>query len=293
MDLNLLKVFAAIYENRSISRASEHLFITQSAVSHSLKRLREQYEDPLFTRDGRQMQPTRLAQQIGPRLLATLSELDAIQSSRLSFDPSKSDQQFVIGAREALESLLLTKLVKNTQGAPNIRMSSVAFQRENMARELERRHIDLIVDVPLATGTDIMQAPLVTDEFCVFGNASHAFIQKPSKENYLAANHIAVSARPSGPTVVDYALQRHSLVRHTAIRCQHYHAACSIAAESNYLVTLPRGFAEQMRDVRGAEIAKLPIPTAPIQLHMYWHKNSDADPANQWLREKALNASQK
>ncbi len=292
MDLNLLKVFAAIYEQRSISRAAENLFLTQSAVSHSLKRLRQQYDDPLFVRDGRKMQATALAQRIGPRLLSTLSELDALQNSSLDFDPRESDRLFVIGAREALESLLMSKLVEHCRGAENIRIASVGFQREQLSRDLERGQLDLVVDVPLATSPDVIQQPLVQDEFCVLAATSHPFVARPTAENYLAAKHVAVSARPSVPTVVDDALQRHGVVRQTAFRCQHYHAASTLAAESNYLVTLPRGIASQLVQVGRIELVELPMSTPPIQLHMYWHKNADDDPANKWLREAALTASQ-
>ena len=43
-DLNLIKVFLAIWETRGISGAGERLGLTQPAVSHALRRLREQFD---------------------------------------------------------------------------------------------------------------------------------------------------------------------------------------------------------------------------------------------------------
>lgn len=289
MDLNLLRVFAAIYEQHSLSRAAEQLYLTQPAISHSLKRLREHYGDPLFIRDGRAMRPSALALQMGPKLLATLKELELLQQSQLSFDPSTTEKRFVIGAREALESLLMVKLVQRLSAqAPLVEIASVAFNREQLSRDLERRHLDLVVDVPLAVKPHIGQQALVTDEFCVLASKQHPYAQQPTLERYLAAKHVAVSGRPSGPTVVDYALQRHGLARNTALRCQHYHAACAIAAESDYLVTLPRGIAEQMQQGRKTCLLPLPVKTEVIQLQLYWHKHYEDEPSNRWLRQQAL-----
>lgn len=292
MDLNLLRVFAAIYEQHSLSRAAEQLYLTQPAISHSLKRLREHYQDPLFVRDGRNMRASALALQIGPKLLATLKELELLQQSQLSFDAASAEKRFVIGAREALESLLMVQLVSRISAqAPLVEIASVNFNRAQLSKDLERRQLDLVVDVPLAVKPDIGQQALVTDEFCVLASKQHAYAREPSLANYLAAKHVAVSGRPTGPTVVDYALQRQGLARNTALRCQHYHAACAIAAESNYLVTLPRGIAKQMQSPRKTQLLPLPVKTEVIQLQLYWHKHYEDEPSNRWLRQQALSIS--
>ena len=57
-DLNLLVIFECIYQHLSISKAAESLYITPSAVSQSLQRLRAQFNDPLFIRSGKGIAPT-------------------------------------------------------------------------------------------------------------------------------------------------------------------------------------------------------------------------------------------
>lgn len=78
LDLNLLKIFASIYQEQNMSRTAELLHITPSAVSHALKRLREALDDPLFVRSNNQMLPTSVCQQMAPLIIDNLSRLRQI-----------------------------------------------------------------------------------------------------------------------------------------------------------------------------------------------------------------------
>ena len=60
-DLNLLVVFDVLMAERSVTRAAERLGRTQSAVSHSLARLRHGLGDPLLLKGNRRMEPTPFA----------------------------------------------------------------------------------------------------------------------------------------------------------------------------------------------------------------------------------------
>lgn len=75
IDLNLLVAFEALLEQRSVTKAAEQLQIGQPAMSASLNRLRVLFEDELFVRLGRQMQPTLKAQAIAPGILAALHHI--------------------------------------------------------------------------------------------------------------------------------------------------------------------------------------------------------------------------
>lgn len=289
MDLNLLKVFAAIHREQNLSRAAERLYLTQSAVSHSLRKLREHYGDPLFIRDGRSMRPTPLAQRIAPQLNQTLLELEQLARPASSFDASQAQRHFIIGARDALESLLLVKLVHRfAADAPLVQLSSVKLDRRNMTRDLVRGRLDFALDIPTPVGPDIAHTPLVKDALCVVAKNNHPYAQQPTGKRYLQARHIAVSARPSGPTIVDFALQQHNKERAIGLRCQHYHAACAVAAESDLLVTLPRGIAEQMHNPKDTKILPAPFALPPIELHLYWCKALEQNPDYEWFREQAL-----
>src|SRR5215469_3725673 len=106
LDLNLLRVFDVLLEERSVTRAGARLGLTQSAVSHALSRLRYHLDDELFQRDAQGMQPTRRALEIGPAVHTALAQLQSALTPA-DFDPKTSDHRFsVIGGAYACAVLM-------------------------------------------------------------------------------------------------------------------------------------------------------------------------------------------
>jgi DNA-binding transcriptional LysR family regulator len=94
IDLNLLRIFDILYDERNVTRAAARLFLTQSAVSHALARLREMLGDPLFVRIPSGLRPTERAHQLAPRLRVALSEIRSVVATPI-FDPAKTIQRLL------------------------------------------------------------------------------------------------------------------------------------------------------------------------------------------------------
>src|ERR1700744_3349517 len=109
LDLNLLKVFDAVMEERSVLRASHKVALSQSAVSHSLARLREMLGDELFIRTGAGMQPTARALTMAPLVRDALRSLEAAVELP-KFDPAKSTRQFTLAANDSTTMVLVGSL---------------------------------------------------------------------------------------------------------------------------------------------------------------------------------------
>ena len=99
-DLNLTRVFVAIYEAGSLTAAGRRLFVTQSAISQSLARLRRELGDPLFERTSQGMRPTALAEAIYPQLHEGVSVIDRTLAAVTGFDPLSSERTFRIALSE-------------------------------------------------------------------------------------------------------------------------------------------------------------------------------------------------
>src|ERR1700740_2546411 len=95
IDLNLLHIFDVLLDERSVTRAGARLGLSQSAVSHALNRLRHTFADELFRRTARGMTPTPRALEIGPRVHAALTQLQAAVSPS-TFDPATTERRFVL-----------------------------------------------------------------------------------------------------------------------------------------------------------------------------------------------------
>jgi len=147
LDLNLLKVFNAVMEERSVLRASQKVALSQSAVSHSLARLREMLEDDLFVRTASGMQPTSRALAMAPLVRDALRFLEtAVELPK--FDPANSTKQFTLAANDfttmVLASPLLTILGRE---APSVDLVIKPVTRIDLAEQIDLGRIDVAIGI--------------------------------------------------------------------------------------------------------------------------------------------------
>src|SRR6202000_2999408 len=97
LDLNLLRVFDVMLEERSVTRAGSRLGMSQSAVSHALNRLRHTLGDELFVRTSEGMRPTARAIEIGPSVRSALANLQSALTPP-DFEPATARRRFNVVA---------------------------------------------------------------------------------------------------------------------------------------------------------------------------------------------------
>lgn len=288
IDLNLFTVFETIYREGSLTRAGEQLNLTQPAISHALAKLRDQLDDPLFVRHGHKMVATPMAENLIPQVRAALAQLhQAVLSSRV-FEPASSDRVFTLAMRDVLEAVLLPPLLRQlAKIAPGVRVQCVRNERKELESRMLAGEIDFALDVLVPGSENLRHEQWLHDELVVIGRKAHpALQQKLSLKRYLQAQHIQISSRSSGAGMEDIALNQQGHHRHVALRCQNHFAACTVAAQSDLLVTMPAGFAEVLVKIIPNLISTpFPVQQAAIDVHLYWHNNRDADPANIWFRQ--------
>ena len=285
LDLNLLRVFQSLYIEQNMTRAAEILHITPSAVSHAIKRLRYTLDDPLFHRSQNKMLPTSACQRMAPEIIDTLTHLQQILQQWGQFEASTSNHNFVIGMHDAFEPFIVPRLAnKLSELAPSVTFSSVKYDRTNLLKELSSGNIDLVLDISLAVNNSINQIKLIENDFVVLMRKNHPQATLLNKKNYLAANHLNVSNRPSGFTIEDNLFQKQGLERRTTIRCQNYFAAKEILKNSNQLLTISSLMAEQLCDTE-LIIKPVPFKLPRFVISLYWHENTEEDSALIWLRQ--------
>ncbi len=290
LDLNLLRVFDAIAQQRNLARAAAHLHLSPSAVSHALARLRTQLDDPLFERHGRGVTPSALARRLAPEVRDALSRLETALNRAHPFDPAQDLRQLRIAMPDELETDLLPLLSERLRAAaPAARLDSVRIDRANLAADLAAQRLDMAIDVVRLNDPDLRQQQIGDDQFCVLSRAGR---RRLTRRDYLAARHVIVSSRRSGMALEDLHLQQHRISRQIALRCQLLEAACEIVAGSDLLLTLPRRHAESARRLHALAIFEAPVPLPPAEVFCTWHRLRDGDPALQWVRTQ-LSASER
>ena len=139
IDLNLLRIFDILYDERNVTRAAARLFLTQSAVSHALARLREVLGDPLFVRIPSGLRPTERAHRLAPRLRVALAEIRSMAANP-TFDPAKTRQRFIISGAHNLRALIVPGLIALAcRSAPGITLQIVNVSAEPATISLAHR----------------------------------------------------------------------------------------------------------------------------------------------------------
>ncbi len=282
-DLSLLAVFDVVYRERNLTRAAQLLALSQSAVSHSLARLRERMDDPLFVRQGRGVVPTPRAEQLAPGVQNALARLEEAMRPGAAFDPARDLRRVTLAVPDELEPMVLPSLARALrEAAPQAVLASVRLDRSALRTDLAAGRIDLCIDVARPTEAEVVHEPWRQHRLCVVS----AKARRLNVARYLAADHVAVSSRRTGPTMEEFLLGRLGLQRRVALRCQNYEAACRVVAETEMLLTMPREQAQLLRPALGFRILPLPMELPPIDLHLYWHRQAQDLPVQRWLRER-------
>ncbi len=290
IDLNLFVVFDAIYTEGNLTRAGEIIGITQPAVSNSLSRLRNLFDDPLFVRTAEGMVPTPVAQNIiGPVRQALGLMRSSVQESE-TFDPMASDKRFRISMTDLSQSIILPFVFSRVKkDAPHIAIDCYQVRRRDMHIELASGNLDLAVDIPLTPDPQIRQAPLFSHPHVVVLRKDHSVIGKElSIDLYLELAHIHISSRRGGLGHVDLALGKMGKRRTIALRTQHYLATPDLVSRSDLVITVPRIFADFLVSQYPVRYLELPFSVPHLETHLYWHESTDKDQANKWMRELIL-----
>ncbi|MFD2229170.1 LysR family transcriptional regulator [Alkalimarinus sediminis] len=293
IDLNLFIVFDAIYTEGNLTRAANVLNLTQPAVSHSLARLRDHFDDPLFVRQSNKMLPTAVAKNVISDVREALHQLQvALQQSR-QFDPSSAQKRYAISLHDSLETSYLPYLMDHiNREAPLIDLTSTRVRRSELENKLASGDIDFAIDILLPVSDNICHTQLENDQLVVVAAKDHPdIIDHLDIANYLEQKHVLVSSRVSGPGMEDFELGRLGLQRRVGLRCQHFFSACRVVESSDMLLTIPQTAAKMFSKVLNISTYPLPVELPGIDVHLYWHINVDKDPANRWLRNKILMAS--
>ncbi|NMH59399.1 LysR family transcriptional regulator [Alteromonas ponticola] len=284
LDLNLLKVFEVLYLERNMTSASKVLFISPSAVSHAVKRLRSALDDELFVRKGMQLEPTPACKKIAPTVVDLLSKLRKTLQQCGQFELAQTQQTFVVAIHDALEPLVLPALQQQLQQrAPQAKLKSVKLDRNMVARQLTNRQVDVVIDVARAIQSPIKHQPLTSDNFAVLMARHNPVATAFSPDAYLSAEHIAVSNRSDGHVVEDISLLQLGLNRKITIRCQNYHSAKKIVKGTSLLLTLPSLLAAELLDA-DLQVMPLPVSVSALSTHLYWHQDTEQDESINWLR---------
>jgi DNA-binding transcriptional LysR family regulator len=286
VDLNLLVVFDAMVEHRSVTRAAEALGLSQPATSAAVARLRTLFEDPLFVKTGPFMRPTPRALELATpirRVMGTLRE-EILQAS--AFDPARTDKTFDVIAPDIAEAILLPRLLERLRAvAPAVKLRVASMPRHAAGQALESGSAELALGFfPDLQKTGFFQQRLFKHRYVCIVRRDHPGIgARMSMKQYLAARHAVVWPEGREHLVERFLNTRH-LQRKVALELSHFMSLLTVIASSDLVATVPNDLADFFVSQGNIRIVEPPVKTPDVEVHQFWHQRLHKDAANLWLR---------
>lgn len=284
-DINLLVVFETMMHERNVTRVSEKLFLGQPTISSALARLRLMFDDPLFIRSGRLMEPTSRAREIFSNLSPALDGIAAALSRCQAFEPATSEATFHIGLCDDVEYALLPELLRRLRiEAPGTTLVVRRADQWQVSQLLASGEISLGISPtlelpanarrktlrpirPMLLRADSQPGELTLDEFC----------RRP---------HAVVSSMGNVIDDSDRALCLMGRQRRVVLTVPQFSALPMLLAGSDMIAIVPDYVALAMAVLAGMRAQAAPICLPQHELSMVWRGASHNDPGERWLRSR-------
>lgn len=284
LDLNLLKTLDALLDERSVTRAAQRLSLTQPAVSAMLNRLREHFDDPLFTRGQHGINPTLRALALAAPVRQILGDIDLLLQPQ-AFDAASSQMSLSIAATDyALSAVAVPFIAALRQQAPGVRVSVQPVENDRLAVQMERGEIDMALVTPDSTPADLHARHLFDEEYVCLLRPDHPALLhgELSLDQFCALDHALVSH--SGKVfsgVTDDALAAMGRQRRVTLAVNSFLVLPDILLSSDLVAVVPRRLAGS---AKGLKAVPPPVAVAGFSKTLVWHERSHRDPGHRWLR---------
>jgi len=314
LDLNLLVAFDALARELNVTRAAERVGITQSAMSHALRRLRAWLDDPLLVRGEGGMVLTARGEALVVPLRSGLVSVDRAIHQAPSFDARTARRGFRLVTPDLFDLLAIPPLLERLrQEAPGVDLAILAPAGQQVARALETGELDVAI-IPRVEGFEgaqpdtsgLVRRVMFHDGFACFCRAEHPALGTPdargrtrgargergdrapatlSLERYAAASHALVSPGGEGPGFVDELLARRGLRRRVGLRLPSFFCALAIVERSDLILTAPASLSRLIGSASRVSCVPAPLSLPEHAVQMIWHERFTNDPGHRYLRD--------
>ena len=293
LDLNLLVALDALLSERSVSLAAERIFLSQSATSSALGRLRDYFGDELLVVKGRQMVLTARAEELVEPVRAVLEQIRATISITPPFDPATSDRLIRLMASDYVTEVLLANALNELVAvAPNMRFE-IAPMAEGLVEALDRSTVEILITIDYAISADHPSQILFEDDYVVIGWAGNPALAGPmTRDLYFELGHVTARfAKARIPAFEDWFVRRQKQQRRVEVVAPSFLSVPGMVIGSNRIATVHRRLAERLAEYLPLVVREPPLAIPPIREAIQWHISNNNDPAIRWVVERLVVAA--
>ena len=284
LDGYLLRTLLTVLEEGSVSRAADRLAVSQSGVSRTLEKLRWIFDDPLFVRVGRGIEPTARAIALRAPLESVLDDLRSLTCTR-DFDPQQEEMQFTVAANDFPVQLIFPGLLRElSDEGVNIRLRFIPAGIPSAATLRASRYRFLITPTP-PKDPALVRVSLVKSKMAVFHDPQ---IGKPPKSwaQYLSSKHVEVRFSDTEASIMALPSVALSELPTPLVTVPNFGTLASMIRGTDRITTqldvMKRGLLSDL------DVAPLPIPTKDVDLFLVWHEREHDDLAHKWFRGRII-----
>jgi len=289
LDLDLLPIAVALYDELNVSRAAQRLGMSQPGVSRALRRLREVFEDPLFVRRPNGVTPTPRAHAL---VRAARAQIEYLQDDLIKdeeFDPAVSTRPITLAISDVAELAFFPTVVEHFRTlVPNASIQTASSSGAELADGLESGEIDVAAGYfPSLSGRSFRQRRVSKHGFACLLRAGHPlWTRRLPVSAYLAAAHIVIRHEGRSVEVLERFIERHRMRRKVAVVSSHVLSVPFMVMDSDLMATLPYAVVTRFASLTPQVAAALPPFDITYDLKIHWHRRFDNDPRNTWLRDQ-------
>jgi len=287
VDLNLLTVFDAVMQEQNITRAAHNLGMSQPAVSNAVARLKVMFNDELFMRQGRGIQPTQRARQLfGPVRQALQLIRNELPSS--VFSPETSTRLFKLAICSPCDMRFAPKIMSTVhESAPNVQLHLDAEFDRLLAERMRYQEIDFVIDYARFDEQGFSSTEIFQDELVVVTSKAHSRIQgSVTPEMLLQERHAKLSKVHGQRSFSEQAYRD--------LDVQAYYEGTSLSnvlyvvGQSELVTIAPRWMVENAANKDQLQVIDFPFENGKISGFLSWHESSEKDKGHIWLRDQLM-----
>jgi DNA-binding transcriptional LysR family regulator len=286
LDLNLLVALDVLLKERSVTRAAETLNLSPSAMSNSLARLREYFDDELLVQIGRKMELTPRAENLQEAVRDVLLRIDSTIAAPAAFEPQHSDRMFRIFSSDYTQMVLGPAMLSLAAQQRATARFEFAPQVTQPHRYLERGEADLLIIPTGFMSPDHPREVLYEENFVCMVWRDGALAQgELSFERYVAAEHVVMQPGSGRVDAFEgWFLKRYGITRRVAVLTYSFITLPALLVGTDRVATVHERVARRFVGAWPLEIRPTPMKFEPMEQAMQWHKFRTNDPGLTWLR---------
>lgn len=296
LDLNLLPVVVALFDAGSVSQAAVSLGMSQPAVSAALAKLRGFFDDPLFVRTARGMEPTPRAAELVKHSRDVLARVEHGILADDSFNPATTRRRLTFAMSDVGEMTFLPRILARINAlAPLASVRSISLPATDVERGLESGEIDLAIGYfPDLTKNNFFRQKLFTDSFASLMRADHPVTAaRLTMKQFLELDHAVVHAEGRTQEVLERYLARRRIRRRIVLQTAHFTSIPMVVAQSDLIVTVPLPLAKYFSTLAAnLKVVALPMDIPRTDIRQHWHRRFHYDARIKWIRGLVLDMFQ-